>query len=193
MQNLKPNVDGDLVLTSGRSPYGRPTTILFTTQPPNVKDDDPDGRSECFMSPATKQLLLATQNYPQPLLQYSSPPAFRIGPAGQCGLGMFATRTIRNGEYICTERPIMVMPVATTVLGEVARELSEKMTYGSLQQIMLAERELVQEVMFKRLKPKEQEQYMSLANWYVFQGHCFQRRTLRRLLYFFSSQPSSRR
>lgn len=87
----------------------------------------------------------------------------------------------------------MVMPVATTVLGEVSRELSEKMTYGSLQQIMLAERELVQEVMFKRLKPKEKEQYMSLANWYVFQGHCFRRRTLRRLMYLFSTQPSSRR
>ncbi|EIM92660.1 SET domain-containing protein [Stereum hirsutum FP-91666 SS1] len=168
MQNLKPNADGDLLLTSGSS-YGRPTTILFTTQPPNVKDDDPDGQSECYMSPATKQLLLATKNYPQPILQYSSP-AFRIGPAGKCGLGMFATRTIRNGEYICIERPIMVMPAGTTIFGEVSRELSVNMTYGSMQQIMLAERELAHEVMFKRLKPKQQEEYMSLANCHLHDG-----------------------
>lgn len=192
MQNLKPNADGDLVLTSGSS-YGRPRTILFTTQPPNVKGDDPDGQSECYMSPATKQQLLATKNYPQRLLQDSSPPAFRIGPAGKCGLGMFATRTIRNGEYVCTERPIMVMPAGTTVFGEVSRELSVNMTYGSMQQIMLAERELAHAVMFKRLKPKQQEEYMSLANWYVFQAHCFQRRTLRRFLSSFSTQSSSRR
>lgn len=176
VQNLRPNVDGDLVLTGGA--YGRRMTMLYTTQPPSLNDDDPDGQSECYMTPATKQQLLATNNYPQPLRQYSSP-AFRIGPAGHCGLGMFATRTIRNGEYICTERPIMVMPAATTAFGEVSPALAANMTYGSMQKIVLAERELAHEVMFKRLKPKQQEEYMSLANWYVFQGHGFQRRALR--------------
>lgn len=140
--------------------------MVFTTQPTKLENDDPDGHSECYMLLATNQLLLATKDYPQPLRQCSSS-AFRIGPAGHCGLGMFATRTIRNGEYICIERPMIVMPSSTLIYGNVSDELSLDMTYEKLQQIMLAERELALEVMFKRLPPKQQEQYMSLANWYV--------------------------
>lgn len=67
------------------------------------------------------------------------------------------------------ERPMIVMPSSTLIHGNVSDELSLNMTYEKLEQIMLVERELALEVMFKRLPPKQQEQYMSLANWYVVQ------------------------
>lgn len=170
MQKLRTAVDGDLMLI-GSSMRATSKIMLFTTQPrrPEFGHEDTDGQSECYMSVTDKRTLLAIEGYPQKLRPNVSsvPPAYRIGPAGDRGMGMFASRAIRHGEYICSERPLLVAPAAIGIMGDVSRELSVNMTREELQRITLAELEMVLETMFKRLKQEKQEEYMSLANRYA--------------------------
>lgn len=145
--------------------------MLFTTQPRNLDfgHEDTNGHSECYMSVNDKRTLLAIEGYPQKLRSTASsePPAYRNGPAGDRGLGMFASRAIRHGEYICSERPLLVAPAVISIMGDVTRELSMNMTREECQRITLAEMEMALETMFKRMKPEKQEEYTSLANRYA--------------------------
>lgn len=160
---MKRNADGDVLI---ECVDGFATPLLLTTLSPKSAADRNDGISQCLITSAVKRKLLAIEGFPQPL-RHPSSPACRIGPSGERGMGMFATRKLRNGEYICAERPLFVMPASTSLMGELSETLAVEMTIESYQQVILREREMLSELAFERMEPEKYEQFMSLANWWV--------------------------
>ncbi|EIM90812.1 SET domain-containing protein [Stereum hirsutum FP-91666 SS1] len=180
VHDVRSFMEGDHALIGNKRSDASSKIMFFTTQPQppspgngneNTLDDrsDANDRSECYLSDTDKRALLAIKGYPQPLRPNPSSKslAYRISPAGDHGMGMFARRTIRHGEYICTERPLLVMPSANGIMGNVSPELDANMAYEEMQRIFLAELEQALETLLKRMTPQQQTEYLSLANYHV--------------------------
>lgn len=77
---------------------------------------------------------------------------------------MFATRKIKNGEYICIERPLIVCPSSLSTLGSFSRSLERNITQREYNNIALSETESWLKIAFDRITRERQRQYLSLAN-----------------------------
>ncbi|KAF9463365.1 hypothetical protein BDZ94DRAFT_1308880 [Collybia nuda] len=73
-----------------------------------------DRSSLCLLFPETKEKILALPNFPSPLISspYSSQPIYSIKDVEGYGKGLFANVTIRPGELIICERPLIILPIA---------------------------------------------------------------------------------
>ncbi|TDL24162.1 SET domain-containing protein [Rickenella mellea] len=80
-----------------------------------------------------------------------TPPPFSIQPISGCGRGMVANKTIKTGEIIVVERPIVVHPATTTMILHHPNGM-----WGHLEDIY--------EQHFQLLGEKEQSLYMDLWN-----------------------------
>ncbi|KAJ6577834.1 hypothetical protein B0H19DRAFT_569500 [Mycena capillaripes] len=82
------------------------------TLPVNAASDEPV--TECFVMPHTMAFVMGIPGFPKPLLQPKEP-TFCVAESPGMGKGLFSTRTISQGEFIFSERPLLVavkgMPV----------------------------------------------------------------------------------
>ncbi|KAI5894514.1 SET domain-containing protein [Schizophyllum commune H4-8] len=82
--------------------------VVFTTIA--TAGSPQDGATEAMLDIETRDALFARPGFPKPLTRLLVP-TYRIGPAGEKGLGMFATRRLRTGALIVNERPFIVQPI----------------------------------------------------------------------------------
>ncbi|KDR74827.1 hypothetical protein GALMADRAFT_123513 [Galerina marginata CBS 339.88] len=88
--------------------------MVLTTIPPIACDGklDPDGHTQWLVHRETKAKLLNAPGYPRPVPKPDGPSAYVVRSTHNMGMGMFATRDIKIGEFIFAERPLFVGPRA---------------------------------------------------------------------------------
>lgn len=162
----------NVVTVPGEALDPRSRRSLYTTQPPiGINDtiaDHPDGWTECFLSSeATKERITSTPGFPQPLFKPVAP-SYKIAATPDMGLGMFATRKLKMGELIVSERPLMIAP------GALRRPLGLPHDWNGsdreMNQAAIFEMEELLKVCFQRLDPESQAAFMSLANCHTEDG-----------------------
>uniref|UniRef100_D8Q2M2 SET domain-containing protein n=1 Tax=Schizophyllum commune (strain H4-8 / FGSC 9210) TaxID=578458 RepID=D8Q2M2_SCHCM len=137
---------------------------MFTTIPANARSRKDellrDGTTEVMLDAATKRKLYAQPGFPKPLTQPSSP-AHRISPAGEKGLGMFATRPLHAGDLILAERPLMVRALGAPLY--TGPQMGLFRNPSSLVSRVI-DKEYQIEVMMQRMVPKNRNAFLTLAN-----------------------------
>ena len=88
-------------------------TIVSTTLPPVYSDatlgDEPDNWTECILAGHIMPQILSTPGFPCPLEKTAGGKVnHRVGPSPFGGLGVFATRSVRTGDLIVAERPLLI-------------------------------------------------------------------------------------
>lgn len=112
--SLPENYDAFRVLDPDtNSPDGQ---IYLTTLPPRYVGqtlaNNPDGWAEClFYLTQQKRGIISTPGFPS-LIARPPQVRHRIGPS-RFGNGMFATRDIKMGELVMSERPLLISPIHT--------------------------------------------------------------------------------
>nr|GAT49083.1 predicted protein [Mycena chlorophos] len=83
----------------------------WISMPPNVAETG-EPVTECSFLLGTKQIFLDTPGFPEPLPLGPSPndPGWRVAPIPGKGVGLVATRALKQGEIILTERPLLIIP-----------------------------------------------------------------------------------
>lgn len=137
-----------------------PDDIVYTTI---VSDncDASDAHTRCvteaLLDIATKRALFSQPNFPRRLVR-PIVPAHLIAPAGFKGLGMFATRHLRAGNLILSERPLIIRPAGAPLRQDVP-DLSQ--TQRAL--FSLSEREMQLQVMLQRMTHECRDAYLALS------------------------------
>ena len=88
--------------------------MIHMTVPPRVPADEASNdHAECYVSHAVRDTKFNTPGFPRAPIQPSSPPYYRIGKAPdqygpEGGPAMYATRHIKQGELIFSERLLLI-------------------------------------------------------------------------------------
>ncbi|KAJ7772743.1 hypothetical protein DFH07DRAFT_768028 [Mycena maculata] len=155
-------------------PHGgsTPNAMTFTSVPINADDDQPI--TECFFFPGSKEVLMKMgRGFPKPLRQPAKP-AFRLnekpGMLGSLtssflfnffpgmGMGLFATRALKTGDLILSDRPLYVGARGVGVA------YPPSLTWEQYQQLALNELEKCVKVSVMRMRPEAKEAFMALKN-----------------------------
>ncbi|KAF7290114.1 SET domain-containing protein [Mycena chlorophos] len=114
--------------------------------------------AECVFLPGTKQVLFDMPGFPQPLPPPPTNPAYCVASIPGKGLGLIATRALKQGELILTERPLLVRPRSVTVF--VPPSFDEKQTT----QHALDERERITKPALARMTEDRRDAFFKLHN-----------------------------
>ncbi|KIK59023.1 hypothetical protein GYMLUDRAFT_60283 [Collybiopsis luxurians FD-317 M1] len=151
-----------------------PDFYIFTAVPPvplNAKlADVPGGWAECYISGHVKRVIYETPEFPRLPLSPPNGKSYRIGQAGDKGLGMFATRLIRAGELILDERPMLVFTSSPKTLMMMDTSDVVKLSHEQQKQIVLHEWGKLAKIAFDRMPPENQEAFMDLFNSHEHDG-----------------------
>ncbi|KIY74290.1 SET domain-containing protein [Cylindrobasidium torrendii FP15055 ss-10] len=134
--------------------------FMFTSMPPGA----PDAVS-CIMTGWLKRHLLSQPGFPKPM-DIPEKPAYRIDNIPGKGKGMIATRKIKVGDVVSTERPLKVDPAAIPIPLDFPAHFSDM----QMHQAFLYEKGVITEKIVKRMQPERQAAYMSLANTHLHDG-----------------------
>ncbi|KAL0952330.1 hypothetical protein HGRIS_006610 [Hohenbuehelia grisea] len=146
--------------------------MLVMTRIPNTSmnatpADVPGGWSECLVTGSAKRSILRTPGFPHALPSPALPVAYRVAPTPNKGLGVFATRAIRLGELIVSERPLIISPAGM----DLATDCPDDFTDEQVKQASLAQREKMMEVLVHtRMHPERREAYLALCNSHLHDG-----------------------
>ncbi|KDR74749.1 hypothetical protein GALMADRAFT_141092 [Galerina marginata CBS 339.88] len=138
-------------------------TIVLNTIPvkPINEPPDPDGHSQWIVLAQTKRKILDLSDYPQPVPRPVGPPAYVVRRTPTMGMGVFATRDIKIGDLIFSERPLLVIP---RNLGSLGIRMPEGYDNKTHQMITMFEWEKQLEIAVNRMNPEDQSVFRSLAN-----------------------------
>ncbi|KDR74752.1 hypothetical protein GALMADRAFT_280151 [Galerina marginata CBS 339.88] len=147
---------------AGKIDHGK-NTIVMTTIPSRTYSGplDPDGHSEWIVLGPTKAKVLNAPGYPKPLPKPVGPTSYEIQSTPGMGLGVFATRDIKSGDLVFSERPLLVSPRNIGVLGIPYTEGSDMKAYRAK---MMFEWEKQLEIAVGRMTPENQVAFKSLIN-----------------------------
>jgi hypothetical protein len=123
------------------------------------------------MGSAAKKAIISTPGFPSPIPKPDKPTSYRIsktpvtgGASG--GLGMVATRDLKMGDLIISERPLFVTcPAACSRAG-----IPDNTSMEQCIQAMLVQWEKVLEPGFKRMSEDNQAAFKALANSHTEDG-----------------------
>ncbi|TFK31556.1 hypothetical protein BDQ12DRAFT_716924 [Crucibulum laeve] len=143
--------------------------VLYTSIPirrsRSSYDDEPTGWSECFITSSVKRQIYETVGFcrapPQP-----ERVNFRVSLTSDMGLGMFATCSLKMGDLILSERPLIVSPAATRVTFQKPSGFTDE----QYTQAILFEREKALEECLKRMFPESRKAFYALANSHTEDG-----------------------
>nr|GAT48737.1 predicted protein [Mycena chlorophos] len=85
---------------------------IYCTIPEDAAPDEPV--TECYMDPKRRAALHKIPGFPQPM-QPPNEVLFRLGESPGKGMGLFATRKIKQGELISDHRPLLLSPMSLNV------------------------------------------------------------------------------
>ncbi|KAL1755469.1 hypothetical protein FB107DRAFT_290811 [Schizophyllum commune] len=142
-------------------------TTIQTTFPAQWRDieqhtaaERQDSWCDAVVDAATKREIFSQPGFPRPVPRPSTP-AHRIAPAGDKGLGVFATRNIKGGELILAERPLLMTPAT---IPPMSTNIPNHFTLQQLTLAKMADWEIYLKQFVKRMLPDRYEKFMALAN-----------------------------
>ncbi|KAF7297914.1 SET domain-containing protein [Mycena chlorophos] len=135
----------------------------WLSMPPNASVTG-EPATECILFKGSKELLLSTPGFPQPLPPLSINPAFRVGPVPGKGLGLFATRSLKQGDLILTERPLLILPAT------VHCPFPTDLTGEQILQHQLNDREQFVEPVIERMTEERRDAFFRLHNSHTEDG-----------------------
>ncbi|KAF7316709.1 SET domain-containing protein [Mycena chlorophos] len=126
--------------------------------------------TECYIDPTRRAALNKIPGFPQPM----QPPGevlFRLGESPGKGMGLFATRKIKQSELISDHRPLLLSPMSLRL----PMHVQMAMVLGGRDVLSESIENLVQ-----RMTPSNRARYMALANSHpeagaelgIFQTNC---------------------
>ena len=145
-------------------------TMVYTTLP-NVgfvtRAKYPDNWSEClFMGPGAKRAVLSTPGFPSDLPRPDKPSHKICETPTAGGLGMVATRDLKMGDLITSERPLFV----TCCASYIPTNTAPGTPMAQVIQASLAQWEKYLECAFNRMTEKNQAAFRALANSHTEDG-----------------------
>ena len=138
----------------------RPYTIIPSA-------DDPDGHSEWIVHGPTKAKIVNGPGYLKPVPKPPLPrPSYVVKSSPGKGVGVFATRDIKAGELVLSERPLLVTPKSTMGLAMQLNDVMNEQNYDleTRKAILAMEWEKYLTVAVDRMLPEDKEEFMKLAN-----------------------------
>ncbi|KAF9036932.1 SET domain-containing protein, partial [Hymenopellis radicata] len=120
--------------------------------------------SQCCLLDKIKSRVTNTLGFPTQPAQPAIP-AHRVGSSPLSGLGMFATRNIKQGDLILSERALIIFPAAVPYSADVSG-----LSAQDLQRVVLHSGEKLVERLFDRMNPGQKKAYMSLHNSHKLDG-----------------------
>ncbi|KAF7357580.1 SET domain-containing protein [Mycena sanguinolenta] len=141
--------------------FPRNDSLIYTTLPPDAKDDEPV--TECILCPGSKEVVINTPGFPQPLV-HPATPAFRLDTVPGKGMGLFSTRDLKMGDLILSERPLIVSTRATRVKG-IPNQAREMFIQHSMDMF-----EKCCALAVDRMRPENKAAFMALANSHTKDG-----------------------
>ncbi|TRM58109.1 hypothetical protein BD626DRAFT_586365 [Schizophyllum amplum] len=143
------------------------TTIPILYQDITMHSDAERRDSWCdaILDGATKRHIFSYPGFPQ-LVPRPPTAVHRIGPAGAKGLGVFATRNIKEGDLILAERPLIMTPLCLPSDVPVPKDFTiEQMSQARM---MAWEEHL--KFLVDRMLPERRAALMALANGHEHDG-----------------------
>ncbi|KAF7297890.1 ER lumen protein-retaining receptor [Mycena chlorophos] len=141
----------------------RMTHICTTLPPVELTPNEP--HTECLFVQGTKEIFLQkTPGFPQPLPSPPASPAFRLADIPGKGKGLIATRSLKQGDLILVERPLMITTVGVPV------KYPETFTQAQIAQHSLNEFERYAAIVVDRLEESRREAFFALQNSHTEDG-----------------------
>jgi SET domain len=145
--------------------------IVYTTLPPQnlgtTRADCPDGWAEClFRGPSAKRAVLSTPGFPSSIPRPDKP-SYRICETPTSGgLGVVATRNLKMGDLIMSERPLFV----TCHAASAPVAVPDDTPMGQRIQAIITEWEKMLEGAFNRMSEENKAAFKALANGHTEDG-----------------------
>ena len=95
--------------------------------------------------------------------------SYRIGNSTTHGRGMFATRQLKSGDLILSERPIIVCPGGVSMPVE-SRDIMSRLPKDDQMRLTLYHTEEKVRSLFARLDPDQQKRFLALHNCHQHDG-----------------------
>ncbi|KAJ3515324.1 hypothetical protein NLJ89_g1835 [Agrocybe chaxingu] len=146
---------------ASKTHYGE-EVVGTTTIPPRFLDGppDPDGHSEWLFWGPTKVKVVGLPGYPRPIPKPTHPNMCVVRSTPDKGLGVFATRDIKVGELIFSERPLLVVPTGIRAMSPIPKHYSQEKKL----QIAMFQQEKSVEPAVDRMDEAQKKAFMALAN-----------------------------
>jgi len=145
--------------------------MVYTTLPEQFigAPEHPDGHTQCMLMGTTKAQIVRSPLYlTQPMPKVAAGTVIIKNASEGAGLGVFAGRDIKFGEFIVAERPLLMHP-ADFVYNPGTAGVRDY-TYGQHMAIMRHEIEIGLEVAIGRMSDRNQAAYKSLFNAHTEDG-----------------------
>ncbi|KAF5351486.1 hypothetical protein D9757_013239 [Collybiopsis confluens] len=126
-------------------------------------------QTECLVSGFVKRTIHETPGFPSDPLPCPGGICYRIGDAGEKGLGVFSTRLIGAGELIIDERPLIILP-SSSIFAYIDDPNFPSYTHEQQKQIQLHEQNRAMQVVYDRMLPENQKAFMELYNCHKSDG-----------------------
>ncbi|KAJ7503019.1 hypothetical protein B0H11DRAFT_615823 [Mycena galericulata] len=134
---------------------GKLMNMVVTTLPVNAAPDEPI--TECFFFPGTKEVFTSIPGFPQPLMHPASP-GCRVGATPGKGKGLFATRALKAGDLILSERPLLVAARGMPLLHPAGMTEEQFVKYSRTHLTTHVQ------VCIDRMRPASKAAFVALAN-----------------------------
>ncbi|KAF7296001.1 SET domain-containing protein [Mycena kentingensis (nom. inval.)] len=146
----------------GRLPLDK--SPIVCTIPANARPGEPV--AVCLIWPETKRLLLDTPGFLQSMETQTAgvQPAFRVAESPGKGIGLFATRPLKQGDLILQERPLLF---TTLALPPPRRVVSASAVSVSLGNTAADDFERHMQTLVDEMRPENRAEFMGLANSHV--------------------------
>ena len=147
-----------------------PNTMVYTTLPEQFSGapEHPDGHTQCVLMGTTKAQILRSPRYlTQSLPKIAAGTVIIKNASEGAGLGVFAGRDIKFGEFILAERPLLIHPADFRYAPSGA---ADDYTYEQHMVIMRHEIETDLEVALGRMSDQNQAVFKSLSNAHTDDG-----------------------
>ncbi|KAF7357576.1 Aldehyde dehydrogenase [Mycena sanguinolenta] len=138
-----------------------PGALTYTRLPIDAEDDEPV--TECIFFAGSKEIVINTPGFPQPLV-HPAKPTFRLGTVPGKGVAVFSMRDLKMGDLILCERPLLisVRGVPTPENPNFTEEMFLQHTMNFFEKCVA--------FAVDRMRPKDKAAFMALANSHTEDG-----------------------
>ncbi|KAJ7655736.1 hypothetical protein DFH06DRAFT_483176 [Mycena polygramma] len=137
--------------------------MIYTTLPQVTDPTSDEPVTECIFFPGSKEVFTGIPGFPHPMVQPAAP-AFKLAEVPGKGMGLFATRALRAGELILSERPLFISPASFEL------PIPPNFNLAQYTQLLLMESEKSVAMSVDRMSPESKAAFMALANSHLEDG-----------------------
>jgi len=139
------------------------SVIRLPTTPENASlESYPDGWTECYISGFVKDLITNIPGFPAPLLRPKMV-AYEVRQSSEFqGQGLFATRNIKAGDLILSERPLLVYPGCPVLI--LPKAVKTRHTHAQINMINMINEERRMADVVAHMHPDLRARFQSLCN-----------------------------